>query len=887
MVSKPFVLLLALVIVLPAQDRTVTGKVIDGQSPVADARVSLFGGVRRGQGRASLAATTTGTDGAFKFEGLRRGPLMIQVVAKGYARVGRFLNRDDASADLVITLQPGRQAVGTVTDRGTGRPIAGARIAAEFFEVTSGADGKFVVDGLPRGSVQELALEFSAPGYVPRDVPVPAGDETFSIDVKLELGRVIAVRVVDDDGRPLPGVRVRGRLPTAVAYSGIERAGFFTETDSDGVAVLTGLPPGYPVAVEAVGHLLGTQTAVAMPVIAPRGGGRPRSVLQLVASKGRRAGLRVTDGHGRPIAGADVRVLPLVEPLLNFGGGVDRDNARGGVRTGTTDLDGVASWENLPASKLTFEVRAVGWYTRMVVLDPGPDATAEVVMEPDPDPPGTDLHWGTSLADAFRRATQEGLPVMISMSMDNERANDWMAGHHFHDREIVGVTRELPIILTNVFGAGGAPSTVGHTEENGVCTRYGRIPCAVHQANEAWCVDEFIGQGISFQVPRHIFITPDGEVIMHRTYYLSERDLVRMVIRAIRHVKPVRALELAQRRLSRLRHRLVAPTAAERHAATRDLIALVNSGDEYAVALLQDLVPLGVRASQRAEVAGGIVVDAVRFPDTALRPLVEDKDPAVRQAMVARTAGARDTEAIVRLLADAIVDPDHSVAASARTAIGVGTRADRLVVLRPQDGNRWLLLEGLLRARKANEVAGIHHVLRQVGTVGRNRILRRLARAASTDGAAWKLVHGEAKKEGLDAMAALRALRAALPEGKSEKLTALVELHFGSASALQREEAMRLASKIRTGKALALLRDGVEDWEPKVQVAAAIGLLPTRLPGCAPVLLRYLDDPNYSDEIRATLRSARGRGAPQDAEGWRRWFVLEGMLADEREGGKP
>ncbi|NRA95076.1 MAG: carboxypeptidase regulatory-like domain-containing protein [Planctomycetes bacterium] len=890
MLPRLFVIALALGVVAPAQGRLVTGNVVDGDSgkPVANARVSLHGGIQRGRERAHVGETTTGADGKFRFEGLRRGPLMIQVVAGGYARVGRFLNGDDASADLKIRLAPGRDAVGKVTDSATGKPISGARIAAEFFEVAADAEGRFTVQGLPRGAVEELALEFSAPGYVPQDIPVPAGKKTLKLDVKLDYGRIVAVRVTDDDGKPLSGVRVRGRLPTAAAYSGIERADFFADTDVHGLAVVTGLPPGLPVAVEAEGQLLGTQTVVGVPVLAPRGGARPRPTLALVVSKGRRASLLVMDGYKRPIAGAEVRVLPLLEPLLNFGGGVDRDNGRGGVRTGTTDDEGAVSWDLLPASRLTFEVRAVGWHTKMIVLEPSVGGSpAEVVMDPDPDPPGTDLHWGASLASAFRRAADENLPVMISMSMDNERANDWMAGHHFHDREIVRVTRELPIILTNVFGAGGAPSTVGHTEEGGVCTRYGHIPCAVHQASERWCVDELIGQGVSFQVPRHIVIAPDGEVMMHRTYYLSERDLVRMVIRAIRHVQPSRAVTLARRRLSRLRHRLVDSSADARASAARDLVALVNSGDEHAVALLADLTPLGVLPSVRRDIASGIVVDALGFPDSALRPFVTDPDPIVRQVAVARTAGARDADAIVRLLSDAIVDPDRSVAESARTAIGVGTHADGLVVLRPQDGNRWRLLAGLLRARPATEVSGMQHVLRKGGSVGRNRILRILVGMASTDNTAWNVVRKQARKNNLDAVPALRALRAAPPKNRDDGLTELADIHFGSASALRREEAMRLAGIVRTGKALGLLGEGLEDWEPGVQVAAALGLLSTRHGGCAPILMRYLDDPIYGPEIRAVLRNARGEGAPTDADGWRRWFVLEGMLADDREGGTP
>ena len=891
MLPRLFLAMLAFAVFLPAQDRVVTGKAVagDNDEPVANARVSLHGGVQRGREREALGEMTTGPDGAFRFAGLARGPLMIQVVAGGYARVGRFLNGDEASADLVIQLAPGRDAIGTVTDGATGAPIAGARVASEFFEVAADGDGEFIVQGLPRGAVEELALEFSAPGYVPQDIPVPAGNKTLNLDVKLEYGRVLAVRVMNDVGEPMSGVRVRGRLPTAIAYSGIERADFSAETGPDGVAVVSGLPPGLPVAVEAEGSFPGTQTVVTVPVLAPRGGGRPRSILELVASDRRRAAVRVMDGYGRPITGAEVRVLPLLAPLLNFGGGTDRSDDRGGVRIGITDDAGVAMWEKLPASRLTFEVRAVGWRTKMVVMEAGHGIVnvSEVVMDPDPDPPGKDLHWGLSLADAFRRAVSEDLPVMISMAMDNERANDWMAGHHFHDPEIVRVTRELPIILANVFGAGGVSSPVAHTEEGGLCSRYGRIPCAIHQASEGWCVDEFIGQGVSFQVPRHILVGPDGEVMMHRTYYLSERDLVRMVIRAIRHVKPSRAVTLARRRLSRLRHRLVDRRVAACAAAAEDLVALVNSGDEYAVALLADLVSIGVLPSVRRDIAAGIIVDAVAFPDSGLRPLVTDPDPIVRQVAVARTAGARDSDAVVRLLAAAIIDPDHSVAESARIAIGIGTRADGLVVLRPQEGNRWRLLAGLLRGRPAKEVAGLQEVLRKGGGIGRNRLLRLLVGAASTDESAWKLVRKQASRNSLEAVPALRALRSAPPSNRADALSQLAELHFGSSSALRREEAMRLAATVRSTQAFALLGEGLEDWEPGVQVAAALGLLTTRHGGCAPVLLRYLDDPIHGDEIRTVLSAVRGGGAPGDTEGWRRWFVLEGMLVGDGGGGTP
>ncbi len=867
---------------LVAQDRVVTGRVVvksDGAS-VAGAEIRFFGGVQRGRDRAPLGRASAAEDGSFRVEGLTQGPLVIQVEKDGFARVNRFLRTDEEGAALLIELEPGRDARGLIMDRGTRAPIAGALVTAGFHAVFTDEAGRFLMRGLPRGSTEDLPLEISAQGYVPVEVPLPSGDDEFRLELGLEPGHVVAVKVTDAGGEPRPGVSVRIRLPMAVAYSALERATLSGESGADGVAVITGLPPHHPVAAEAMGAVAGIQSDVGTSTAPFRGGVAPSPGLNLVVDEGRSVTMTVRDGHGRPIQGAELRVLPLVEPMLDFGGGVVEERQDGGVRTARTDAEGAVSWSELPHSRLTCEVRAPGWRSAMVLFGAN-DRAVDVALQPDEDPPGVALRWRSSIPAAFRESAETGLPLMISMAMDGERANDWMAAHHFRDPEIIRVTRELPVVLTNVFGPGGVPSGISHEERDGVCSRYGGIPCAAHQSGEQWCRDELIGPGVAFQVPRHIFLSPDGEELMHRAYYLSERDLVWMVVRALRHIKPERATDLARVRLARLRHRLVSLDPARRAAAAADLVALINSGDEYAVALLADLVPSGVSPSIRVAVARGIIVDAVRFCDSALRPLMADPDPLVRQAMVAGVARARPSDALVRLCERSVVDQDARVASSARNAIGVGVRANNLVVLRPTEGERWRLVDRLVRARGAVEVDGLATVLGRGAPTARNRVIRTLAREAEHDPRAMKLLLKEARRPGLPALAALRALRAHPPSGQREALDGIMDLHFGGASALLREEAMHLAGVIRTAASADLLRDGVEDWEPRVQVAAALALVAWRDEACVPVLLRWADDPVMGEDIRRRLREVWGRGAPQDASDWRRWFIEEGLLEDE------
>lgn len=879
--ARGFILLVVLATTAWGQGRPVAGTVVDQDGrPVENAEVVIFGAISRIASRPRLAETRTDARGAFRVEGVQPGPLLIRVRADGYARAAATVQRQ-AADDLAIRLAPGRGAVGRVVDGRTNRPIAGARVTAPFTELETDAEGRFEIDGLPVRA-ERLVIEITRNGYVPHHILVPDGTAPLDLEVRLDPGHAVGVEVVDDAGAPKAGVRVRARLVKAVAYSEIERADLSAVTDDRGFAAIVGLPAGEPLCVEADG-LLGCHSGIVLPVPRPASG-HPRTTVRLTVTEGRHAAIEVVDGHGAPVAGATVRVMPMVEPLLPFGGGSDRVFEKGAMRVGTTDAGGRASWDFLPAGSLTCEVRSKGRTTRMVILHPTPGSDPEpvrVVLHGDAAPPGRDFAWSASVDDAVRRSHAEGVPILFCMAMDDERANDWMATHHYHDRELIRTTREMPVVLANVFGAGGVRSPAGHDEVDGKCTRYGGIPCAVHQAAEPWCATQLFAPGTGFQVPHHVLMGPDGEILLRREYYLSERDLMRIAVYGLRHVRPERALALARVRLLHLRHRLVAGDVATREQAASDLVALVNSGDEHATALLADLAPLGVAPGTRAAIARGLVPDAIRSFDSALRPLLADPDPLVRRVVAARVSGARDGEALVELLRHAVLDSDPQVAMAVRNAVGVGVRGDQFVVIRPRDGNRWKLVTDLVSARPALLVVGVRDVLTSTDPLARNRLLRILARRCGEDDFAYRLILEAATRDDVFAIPALRALRAAKPEARRRLLDPVVDQHFGSASRLRRSEAMRLAAWVGTTKARELMADGLDDWEPDVQVAAALGRLALRDARCAPILLQWVEDPLRGPEIQDTLRRQYRAWGPKDGWSWRRWFVTEGLIDEE------
>jgi TonB-dependent SusC/RagA subfamily outer membrane receptor len=99
-----------------------------------------------------------------------------------------LLSRTVAWAQPVPAVAPARALTGTVTEAGSGSPIAGAVIMIDGAAAlaTSGADGSFVIDGVPAGTA---TLQIFGPGHVQRQLTLPAGQTQAAI---------VLVPVVDD-----------------------------------------------------------------------------------------------------------------------------------------------------------------------------------------------------------------------------------------------------------------------------------------------------------------------------------------------------------------------------------------------------------------------------------------------------------------------------------------------------------------------------------------------------------------------------------------------------------------------------------------------------------------------------------------------------------------
>lgn len=317
-----------------------------GRKPEAGVSVRL--------GDDAWAAGRTSADGLFSVPlgpGRKERVLLV-------AEDGRRLSASVAPAGknetgpLVLRLGALETLSGRVVSASGGRPVAGALVWADDPGVVrkSGADGAYTI---PK-PILEVPLRGAAPGYFPGIAHLDPGARrgpTVLLEPALSAGGV----VVDEGGKPVPGVEIRAtpRFESGMRMLAAGNSGGTARTSAAGRFRLGLLAPG-------LGHdlrLTRKGFAPAEAEIPPLAHGRPVADLRIVLRKGRTAHGRVLDQAEQPVAGAEV-VLSL-SPAEGRMGRFFRSLASGapGLEA-TTAADGRFEIRDLPAG--TYELTARG-----------------------------------------------------------------------------------------------------------------------------------------------------------------------------------------------------------------------------------------------------------------------------------------------------------------------------------------------------------------------------------------------------------------------------------------------------------------------------------------------------------------------------------------------
>lgn len=128
------------------------------------------------------------------------------------------------------------------------------------------------------------------------------------------------------------------------------------------------------------------------------------------------------------------------------------------------------------------------------------------------------IAWRTSLSETQREAGASQSVVFLAVNMDGERANDRMVKEVYSDKAIQSLsTHTLNLIASNDT----------HSSSGKTCKRFGEITCEDHRHVDADVRSEVLApdEGGFVVAPQHVFLGPDGGVLLSVPYEIRAEEL--------------------------------------------------------------------------------------------------------------------------------------------------------------------------------------------------------------------------------------------------------------------------------------------------------------------------------------------------------------------------
>jgi RNA polymerase sigma factor (sigma-70 family) len=264
--------------------------------------------------RAFLHDIITDDEGHFDIPAIAVGYHGVRTVPRydspSYASVkGGLVNvAAGQSTEVVMPLKPAIKVHGEVRESGTGKPIAGVRVAATMAEtgaMTTRADGTYEGYVPPDGTSLELRSvppDYVMPVYPLGSVQIPDGVEKFELP-PIELTRAGELRglVVSEGARPAIGAEVVAEWKSDEGRSRRAPHRLTVRTGSDGRFLIDRVPEGVDVELSANHRHFRTPESRLSRV-------GEASILRLEPADCVSLFGRVVDPAGRPIAGAVVHL---------------------------------------------------------------------------------------------------------------------------------------------------------------------------------------------------------------------------------------------------------------------------------------------------------------------------------------------------------------------------------------------------------------------------------------------------------------------------------------------------------------------------------------------------------------------------------------------------
>ncbi len=367
--------------------RLALGQVVRGTVALPDRRTPAKGALVHFEGRTSTRPVEARADGAFVLDSVPReaGSLVAEAGEQGRAVAPLAAG---ASEPVALVLAPATTLSGRVVEADSGRPLAGVRLLARgrqggSFVARSGADGRYAMRGL---SPQRYTLTADDERFVSWSHPLTlVAGQPESQDVALVRGAALSGRVVDEQGAPIEGARLRltrsGENVFQAFVRSLQGEGA-ARSGRDGTFRATRLAPGERQRLD-VQHDDFEERTIAGVSLAPGG---VRSGLTIVMRRGLSIRGTVKDENGRPLAGAEV-TLSRARTLRAGRGGAQLSLVGPGSEVRReSGPDGSFAFRGLSAGNYSIAARRSGFARASVdpvgVSETRPAEPLELVLRP-------------------------------------------------------------------------------------------------------------------------------------------------------------------------------------------------------------------------------------------------------------------------------------------------------------------------------------------------------------------------------------------------------------------------------------------------------------------------------------------------------------------------
>lgn len=262
------------------------------------------------------------------------------------------------------------------------------------------------------------------------------------------------------------------------------------------------------------------------------------------------------------------------------------------------------------------------------------------------------VRWVGPFDRALEQAREKKLPVLVAINTDRDGegpgpdggGNTRMVYVHYRDAEVVALSRHFVCVIAS-------PNTHEEVAEpERVCSRFGDVPCAAHLASEASVRGAYFAGVAKIVAPQHLFLDPSGKLLLRREYEVEGKDLIALMLQALRQVSPSVYESVAEERYAEAARALRSADDETRRQAAHELAA---SPDPRAASVLRKAIVALKEEADRAR----LVRAAGSAPGPAMEglftELLGDKSARVRAAAAAglgRIATPGSTAALVAAL---------------------------------------------------------------------------------------------------------------------------------------------------------------------------------------------------------------------------------------------